>query len=418
VRSKVASPSAGDSFADFLKPLIPPSGREQSKAIEHSAPLAHLEYGAELIAKNKGLELFWHRHHLPGHPEPLTPSPRPRNYRTTSKRKAILRGSILTLLFGDKTVIPQKPAFLPSPLEPQEHARIYTFLQQKLSEPTYRLVAGHLNYIVIRGSYSERAVIFNVDTLSGPLVRKLKMVAEHLQKEPELAAAAYIYLDPSRSEYYLESRRPVDTVHFKKLFGPGQLSVTFGGCRYRYHPTSFSQVNESMVPVMLELARSLLSPQPKERFLDLYCGYGLFSCFLAADYRQVWGIDAEGASIQSASANIRLNPGKGNIRFFGRRITPEVLEAELPSSAAPEAVLLDPPRQGPQAGVISTICRREPQKVLHVFCGVDQIPAALKEWRKGGYLVQRVVPLDMFPGSMNLEVLVLLVPHGKRAPEE
>ena len=78
--------------------------------------------------------------------------------------------------------------------------------------------------------------------------------------------------------------------------------------------------------------------------------------------------------------------------------------------APTEAVLLDPPRQGPQPGVISALSRRRPGKVLHVFCSVDQIPAALKEWQRSGYQVRRIVPLDMFPGSINLEVLVLLTP--------
>ena len=45
-----------------------------------------------------------------------------------------------------------------------------------------------------------------------------------------------------------------------------------------------------------------------------------------------------------------------------------------------------------------------------VFCDVDQIPAALADWQAGGYQVRRVVPLDMFPGAANLEVLVLLAP--------
>lgn len=402
-----------DSFAAQVRPLVKTPEPPIALALYQSAPLAHLDYLDELKVKNGGLNNFWEKHKLPGRPEPIIASPRPRGYRTTSKRKASLRGTTLHLQFGDKSPLPQKGPFLASPLEPPEHEDIYRFLQGKLSEPAYKLLAVHLNYLIIRGSYSDQAVIFNVDMMNGPLVRKLKMLAEHLRKQPKPVTAAFAFLDPSRSDYYLESKRP-DTMNFKKLFGPDQLTVSHGGCRYQFHPTSFSQVNESMVPVMLDAARELLAPKGGKYLLDLYCGYGLFSHFLAADYRKVLAIDAEGPSIRAAEANGRLNAKHGKrARFLARRITGKLLDEMFSESAAPDAVLLDPPRQGTQPGVIANLCHRRPGTVLHIFCGVDQIPAALKEWQANGYKVKRVVPLDMFPGTINLEVLVLLTPAGK-----
>ena len=47
-------------------------------------------------------------------------------------------------------------------------------------------------------------------------------------------------------------------------------------------------------------------------------------------------------------------------------------------------------------------------KVLHIHCGVDQIPDSLRQWKQQGYKIQRIVPLDMFPGTAALEVLILL----------
>lgn len=401
---------ATPTFAAMLHDLAPTPSRPVNRITLQAAPLAHLPYKDELELKDRALAKFWESNRLPATPAPVVPSPRPRGYRTTSKRRTFLRGPFLYLVFGDKLLKTQKKSFLESPLEPPEHARIYHFLQKKLSEPSYKLLASHLNYLIIRGSYKEMAVIFNVRKMNGPLVRKLKMVAEHLQKMAAPVTAAFAYLDPTGSDYYFESRRPDDKMNFKKLFGPGQLSVKHGGCRFNFHPTSFSQVNESIVGKMLEKARDLLEPGEDERLVDLFCGYGLFSHFLAPDYRQVIGIDAEGPSIRAAQDNIRLNKTTSKIRFQARRITPGAINDLLPLSTAPMALILDPPRQGTQRGVIEAICERRPRKVLHVFCGVDQIPESFKEWRDNGYKVVKVAPLDMFPGTANLEVLVLLVP--------
>jgi tRNA/tmRNA/rRNA uracil-C5-methylase (TrmA/RlmC/RlmD family) len=400
-------------FAGLLRPLIAKPTRPLAPVILQSSPLAHLDYQEELKVKNQALSLFWKHFHLPGKPEPVIGSPRKRSYRTTSKRKTILKGSTLYLLFNDRALRSQKKPFVESPLEPPEHSRIFEFLQQKISEPAFKLMAGHLNYLIIRGSYTERAVIFNVDTLNGPLVRKLKILAGHLQKLPDTVSSAYIYPDPSCSEYYLEEGQSIDILQFKKLFGKGDLAVSHQGYRYSYHPTSFSQVNEAMVPVMLEKARDILEPDPAETLLDLYCGYGLFSHFLAPGYKQVVGIDAEGPSIRSAISNKKLNPASKKARFLSRRITARSVEKiPFPDDLSAEAILLDPPRQGTQEGVIGALSRREPRKVLHIHCGVDQIPDSIRQWQQHGYKVKRIVVLDMFPGTSGLEVLILFEKAG------
>jgi tRNA/tmRNA/rRNA uracil-C5-methylase (TrmA/RlmC/RlmD family) len=397
-------------FGGLLRPLIAEPSRPLSPATLQSSPLAHLEYPAELKIKNQALALFWQQYRFPGKPEPVIASPRPRGYRTTSKRKTVLKGSTLYLLFNDRALrSQQKKPFVESPLEPPGHSRIYAFLQQKISEAPFKLVAAHLNYLIIRGSYRERAVIFNVDTLNGPLVRKLKMLAGHLRKLPEPVASAYIYTDPSCSDYYLEERQSTDILQFKKLFGKADLAVSHHGCRYFYHPTSFSQVNEAMVPLMLDMARTLLQPHPVETLLDLYCGYGLFSHFLAPGYKKVLGIDAEGPAIRAAISNKKHNPGSRKARFLARRITAAGIEKiPLPDDLGAEIILLDPPRQGPQEGVIAALSRRAPRKVLHINCGVDQIPDSLRQWKQHGYKVRQIVPLDMFPGAVGLEVMILL----------
>ncbi len=408
-----ANPALALNFAGILRDLTPEPSRPVNRITMQAAPVAHLPYNDELKLKDAALSRFWENNGLPLAPEPVIASPRPRGYRTTSKRRAILNGSRLNLVFGDHLLKTQKKPFLESPLEPPEHTRTYNFLQKKLSEPSYKLVASHLNHLIIRGNYKEIAVIFNVRKMNGPLIRKLKMIAEHLQKMSAPVTAAFVYLDPTGSDYYFESRRPDDKMQFKKLFGPAHLEVKHGSCRFHFHPTSFSQINESIVGKMLEKARELLEPDQDERLIDLYCGYGLFSHFLAPDYRQVTGIDAEGPSIRAAQTNTRLNKSGSKTRFLARRITPKTISDLLPLTTEPTTLILDPPRQGPQRGVIDAIVERQPAKILHIFCGVDQIPESLKEWQANGYQVKKVVPLDMFPGTANLEVMILLGINGQ-----
>ena len=375
---------------------------------KHTSPaalLAGMDYPGELAAKDAALERFWKHHKLAGRPEKIIPSPRPRGYRTTSNRRCLRRGKTLHLVMGDKR--PGPVPFVPSPLEPDEHAAIYRYLQDKLSQQSFAPAAEKANYLIIRGNYRNQAVIFNVRQMNGPVIRKLKIIADHLSHEFPTVQSAFAYLAPPMSDYYLETRQPKEGMTFKKLFGPAKLRVFHGKRRLDFHPTSFSQVNEAMAGVMVEKAHELLAPNGREGLLDLYCGYGLFSHLLAADFAHVTGIESEGPSIMAARDNCRHTPAGKRMHFIARRITGEVIE-ELPPAKGRETVILDPPRQGCSEGVIEAITTRGPGKVLHIFCSVDQIPKALKAWQAGGYHPKRIIPLDMFPGTTNLEVMILL----------
>ncbi len=206
----------------------------------------------------------------------------------------------------------------------------------------------------------------------------------------------------------MENERPGDALNFKKLFGPEKLFIKIDDKKYSYHPTSFSQINFSAVPDFLKEAKRLLTGSENERLIDLYCGYGLFSIYLADNFNEIIGIELEGNSIRSAIENAKFNPSKSKIRFTAKRITGEDLEDFLPEANKSEVFLLDPPRNGTEKDVVKIIAERNPQKVLHIFCGIEQIPVEINEWKKHGYHIKEIVPIDMFPGTSNLEILILL----------
>jgi tRNA/tmRNA/rRNA uracil-C5-methylase (TrmA/RlmC/RlmD family) len=394
-------------FARLLRADMEPAEAASARPVE---PLAQLDYPRELDLKNRALASFWKQHGLAGTPAPVLPSPKPRRYRTTTRRRAQLRGDRLQLGFGD-----QSDSYTPVPesaLEPQAHFALYQYITRELAAPAHRPLATHLNHVIIRGSYEAFCVILNLDDLSGPIVRRLKVLAQGLQSRPQPVTSAFAFCDPSRSDYYFERDPPPVPVRLKKLFGPPRFLLTLGGRRYALPPTTFSQVNESMVAPMLARVRQLLEPQDGDRLLDLYCGYGLFSHDLSDTCTEIMGLDLDRASIQAAVDQLRFSQPAGRVSFCCRDISPESLAPSLPreAPAGRELMLLDPPRQGTASGVIAHLAQRRPAAVVHIFCGIETIPSALASWGKNGYSVASCAPLDMFPGTPSLETLVLLTP--------
>ena len=381
-------------FEQAIAHQIPNYTKESDSA--YGETLAPLSYKEELKVKNEAIREFWDVNRLPRNPQPVTASPMPRNYRTTSKRRVDMQPG--DLRFNEYDSI----------LEPEEHNAIYRLLFDKLITPPYKPLAYALNWIIIRGTYKYRVVIFNIKKIDAAIVRKLKQIAEILQNSPYHVTAAHAYIDTTESDYYLEAKRPTEGLSFKQLFGPRELSLNLGHFSLKYPATGFSQVNESQIHNLIKAAGRLLSLTREDNFLDLYCGYGLFSFALGEAAKSVLGVEMEGPSIECAKASARYL--KKNYRFVAGKIDENFVQTRLPRPVAgePEKILLDPPRKGCEPGVIHALAMRKPVRVCHVFCGTDEIPASIKEWERYGYRVKEVQPLDLFPGTPHLETIVAL----------
>ncbi len=359
-----------------------------------------MDYSDELELKNRAFAIFCERNGLPV-PEKIVESPLPRNYRTTTKRRAGFENGRFRLFFGADERLEYT-----EPLEPEEHLAIYRFVEDVLKKPAFAALAEALNWVIVRGSYKRRAVIFNVGEMNAAVVRKLKLMGEHLNVANLGVVSAHVYFDPTRSDYYLEASRPTDALGFKTLFGPKELSLDLGAFRLKYPITGFSQINESQIPNLLAFAKKMLRPSEKDRLLDLYCGYGLFSFGMGETAASTWGAEWEGPSIECAKNSARFL--KRPAKFLAGKIDRNFVERSIPKGSGSELMLLDPPRSGVEAGVIAALAKRNPKRVLHIFCGTDEIPRSLNQWKLSGYKAVNIQPLDLFPGTPHLETMVLL----------
>ncbi|MCU0275566.1 MAG: class I SAM-dependent RNA methyltransferase [Acidobacteria bacterium] len=377
-----------------------------------AAVLAGLDYELEIEIKNEALRRFFRHHELPGRPERIIPSPRPRGYRTTSKRRcrhAAFGGRQGREIAHDAFFSAGEGAAM---LEPEEHGRIFAFLEERLQDPAFAPLARALNFIIIRGTYEEFLVVFNLQAMNRGLHRLLLRAAAALRLQEAKVSSVFLIIDPSRSSYYLEADTPRGAFPIKRLFGPKGFRLKVGSVSFFVPPLAFSQVNESILLPLVEGARSLLALEKGVRLLDLYCGYGLFAFTLGRDYREVIAVDEAQASVRAGRDMTARTPGYQRIRFLAAAIERRSLETALPPPLRPgeEDVLLDPPRHGAGAVVIGSIARRRPGRVLHLFCAAEEMPPAIGHWRREGYFVRRVLPLDMFAGTPQLETMVLLTP--------
>lgn len=373
--------------------------------------LAILPYQTEIELKNKAIAQMLEEGGINIPPAPVVLSPLPRKYRTTTKRRVFFDGHKVTLHFGKK---PGKELVASSTLEPDEHLKMYHFLQKTFSEPKNFKAGSVLNYFIIRGSYTEHALIFNVKRLSGDIVRILKAVTANICKNFPSLKNVFLYVDEKGSDYYLEAERPEKGISFKKLYGPDFLALRLNDRKYLYSPVSFSQINESILPVFFDEFKKFLTPEKNDILLDLYCGYGLWSLSTGDMFSAARGIELAADSVKAAASNAKFHFPNKNFRYESGFISADYLRSKLPPlKYENEWILLDPPRKGCENGVLEYLISRRPKKIFQLFCGADEIVPALKIYQNNNCKIEALIPFDFFPGTMNTEMLAVIVPAQK-----
>jgi 23S rRNA (uracil1939-C5)-methyltransferase len=195
----------------------------------------------------------------------------------------------------------------------------------------------------------------------------------------------------------------------KRLAGAERVREEIAGLGYLVSPTAFFQSNvgaaEAMVRLVIEHTRGA------DRILDLYAGAGLFSLALAKRGASVTAVEENPQAVADGEASRRLNRiSEASCRFVRARV--EDVAAGTSRRlvlASPDAVVLDPPRQGCAAPVIDWIVRSlGPPRIVYISCSPEALAVDLKALAGGNYGISLVQPVDMFPHTPHIESVVVL----------
>ena len=174
------------------------------------------------------------------------------------------------------------------------------------------------------------------------------------------------------------------------------------GITYQRDIYSFFQANGKLRSTMLQLASDMCRVDEEKSFIDIGCGVGFFTLYLARHARKGTGIDIVQDSIRWADHNASLNNIE-NVEFH--RLHGDMLH---PYRDQFHTVLVDPPRQGLNTKTRKTIKAMSPVDILYVSCNPVTFARDNGDLIDSGYNLKRLVMLDMFPGTHHTEVMGLL----------
>ena len=188
----------------------------------------------------------------------------------------------------------------------------------------------------------------------------------------------------------------------RALFGEDYIEDRIGSLTYRISSKSFYQVNPQQTRKLYETALEYAGLTGKETVWDLYCGTGTISLFLAQKAKKVIGVEVIPDAIRNAEKNAELNH-IDNCEFIVGKAEDIVDRMERA-----DVIVVDPPRKGLDRVVVETILRSSPDRIIYVSCDSATLARDLRLFAEGGYILQKVQPVDMFPHTVHVETVVLL----------
>ncbi|HEV3147133.1 MAG TPA: TRAM domain-containing protein [Chthoniobacterales bacterium] len=182
-------------------------------------------------------------------------------------------------------------------------------------------------------------------------------------------------------------------------------------------PRVFSQANDAVANALRDLIARLI-PGDQELLIDAYCGAGFFAKRLLEKFERIIGIDWDRFAIEAAmeNATAKENYIVGDVDVELRRVL-QIDGVEAAVSAAKSGgiaggtpattVIADPPATGLTAKTRRAIADLAPGTFIYVSCNPPTLARDLAELQQS-FTIDSVTPLDMFPQTAEIEVVVHL----------
>jgi 23S rRNA (uracil1939-C5)-methyltransferase len=257
---------------------------------------------------------------------------------------------------------------------------------------------GQVRHLVIRLGLHTREILAMLVTGESELPRIYEFAEELHHRIPEVVGVVQ-NINPAATNVLLGPE-------FKLLAGRPYYYEEIRGIRYRISAPAFFQINPCQLPSLAEAVLQAAALSGRETVVDLFCGVGFLTLELARHARMVLGIESVAPAIEDALANKHLNDFS-NVDFIAGDAGEGVTRLRA-KGFAPEVVVLDPPRKGCEPRLLQKLLAWAPRRIVYISCNPVALARDLAGLAEGGYQVNYIQPLDMFPHTYHVESVTSL----------
>ncbi len=252
---------------------------------------------------------------------------------------------------------------------------------------------GELKYLLVTVSPDSELLVRLVTRSQEPVARLRKHLPTLREALPQ-ARVVSVNLQPVH-QAVLEGEREI------LLTSESVLPMRVNGLELALRPQSFFQTNTGVAAALYRQVAGWVEEVAPSSVWDLYCGVGGFALHVADGTRDVVGVELSAEAVASA-ATTRDRAGLSRVRF----IAGDATQFALGAVAAPDLVVVNPPRRGIGAELATWLERSDVRHVVYSSCNAASFARDLAAMPSLRLRTARV--LDMFPQTAHYEVVGLL----------
>lgn len=188
----------------------------------------------------------------------------------------------------------------------------------------------------------------------------------------------------------------------KVLYGNDYIYDIYDGIKVKLSLKSFYQVNYKQMLKLYSQIKQLSNVSNDDNVLDLYCGIGTISLYLARFVKHVTGVEIIEQAVNNAIDNAKIN--NINNADFVLADASKDMDEYLKDK---DLVIVDPPRKGITKQLIDSLISNNIKRIVYVSCN----PATLNrdlQLLKNYYNIANIQPVDMFPFTTHVECITVL----------
>lgn len=362
--------------------------------------LLNMTYDKQIEKKQKNLRELLKPY---GKPESFIGMAQPCHYR--HKVHAVFdrdkKGNIISGVYKEGThiVVPVESC----PVEDKKADAIMGTIRKLLKSfkiKTYDEDTGYglLRHVVIRKGYATGQIMVVLVLSSSILPSKNNFVKALRKEHPEISTVV-VNVNDRHTSVVLGEKETV-------IYGPGYIEDVLCENTFKISPKSFYQVNPVQTEKLYGKAMEYAALTGKETVLDAYCGTGTIGIVASKNAEKVIGVELSKEAVRDAIGNAKRN-GIRNIRFY-QNDAGEFMRQLSESGERIDVVFMDPPRSGSSEQFLNSLLRIRPPKVVYLSCNPDTLERDIRYLARRGYQMKKAVGVDMFPFTVEIEVVCLL----------
>ena len=256
---------------------------------------------------------------------------------------------------------------------------------------------GFLRHLVMRRSVKTGDILINLVTTTQSQLDESEFVNMILAQKIDGKVVGILHtLNDNLADV-------VQSDETKTLYGQDYFYEYLYNMRFKISPFSFFQTNTLGAEVLYDKVREYVGETKDKLIYDLYTGTGTIAQMLASVASKVVGVEIVEEAVEAAKKNA-VDNHLDNCEF----IAGDVLKVVDNLTKKPDILVLDPPRDGIHPKALTKIINFNVDEMVYVSCKPTSLMRDLLVFREAGYEVKRCCLVDMFPGTVHVETVVLL----------